>query len=441
MLSSCSWLQLLALLFLAAVSLGFFSTAYLSHLVFPEIGMVVSSQCKNPLRDWDGKVLRVPVARNFLRDRNESGGLTDDPRLLSDLSLTTNASIPVIFWGAHHKTGTYLAQKVFSLVCARRAWCCVFGHSRDSATTLLRAVEDDPVRVMGHNQVGLFRFGPLTSSSQWVWLPEEFGRPYRFVHFFRHPLRRIVSGYRYHLDASESWCRFPQAYTETCSPPRHVCASNCSGSAVELSEVRRFCRGSHLCQACCRREHELGGGVYGLRSSAEYSFLCRHLGGVNDSLTATLQRLPWRSGIRLEASLDYFESLRMARVLNRTWDDPNTLHVDIDCVREDFASSVGAILRHIGFSADEAELRGMVEELRFFDFDRSPLYRWSVSNPLFRHVSVDSAASHELLAALREDEEVQRMYRPVLSLMSRALGGCGSFPGQGVGIRLPFHPM
>ncbi len=164
-MGGCSWLQLLVLLFAAAVSIGFLSTAYLSHLVFPEIGMVVSSQCSNPLRDWDGKILRVPVARNFLRDRNETGLLSDDPQALrEDLEVhSSNESWPVIFWGAHHKAGTYLAQKIFSLVCARRKWCCVFGHSRDSAATMLRAVAGDPVRVMGHNQVRFISL-PLSTS-------------------------------------------------------------------------------------------------------------------------------------------------------------------------------------------------------------------------------------------------------------------------------------
>lgn len=36
----------------------------------------------------------------------------------------------VILWGSHHKTGTYLAQKVFALICSRQKWCCVFQPTR-----------------------------------------------------------------------------------------------------------------------------------------------------------------------------------------------------------------------------------------------------------------------------------------------------------------------
>jgi hypothetical protein len=103
--------------------------------------MVVSSQCVNPLRDWDGKFMRIPITRNFIKDRREAVaehsraaavGVSDDPRLqakaLAAHRNNASAATPIIFWGAHHKAGTYLAQKIFSYVCARRGWCCVFGQ-------------------------------------------------------------------------------------------------------------------------------------------------------------------------------------------------------------------------------------------------------------------------------------------------------------------------
>lgn len=40
----------------------------------------------------------------------------------------------VILWGSHHKTGTYLAQKVFALICSRQKWCCVFQPTRYDET-------------------------------------------------------------------------------------------------------------------------------------------------------------------------------------------------------------------------------------------------------------------------------------------------------------------
>lgn len=33
-------------------------------------------------------------------------------------------------------------------------------------------------------------------SLQWIWHPNELGVPYKFVHFYRHPFKKIVSGFR-----------------------------------------------------------------------------------------------------------------------------------------------------------------------------------------------------------------------------------------------------
>ena len=37
---------------------------------------------------------------------------------------------------------------------------------------------------------------PPLSPIQWVWHPSELNVPYKFLHFYRHPFKKIVSGYR-----------------------------------------------------------------------------------------------------------------------------------------------------------------------------------------------------------------------------------------------------
>jgi hypothetical protein len=37
---------------------------------------------------------------------------------------------------------------------------------------------------------------PSLSPIQWVWHPSELNVPYKFLHFYRHPFKKIVSGYR-----------------------------------------------------------------------------------------------------------------------------------------------------------------------------------------------------------------------------------------------------
>lgn len=88
---------------------------------------------------------------------------------------------PIILWGSHHKTGTYLAQKIFAHMCSRMKWCCIFLVTRDSINLLEEKLQQESVHVMGH--------------TQWLWLPNELGlKNYRFVHFYRTPYKKIVSG-------------------------------------------------------------------------------------------------------------------------------------------------------------------------------------------------------------------------------------------------------
>lgn len=407
-----SALQALVLLFAAVIFACFFSTVYVSNLVYPELGMVAMSDCSDPLRDWDGKIFRIPIWRNALQSPARRNASVYADLGVEEGPVPWSADRPVILWGAHHKAGTYLAQKIFALICQHKQWCCVFGNTRDSKAALVHALRSEPVRVLGHNQ--------------WAWLPEELlpRGTYRFVHFYRHPYKKILSGYRFHREASESWCKHPQHYSRACVPPDNY-------SRLSHAAVRAYCRSVHLCQTCCAREHELGA-EYMPRPPHEYAYLCRHLGTINGSLTEALLATPPERGALQEAALEYFESLRMARILNHTWMDPHTLNVDIDVMKSDFAGAVSAIVQHLGIAASSAEVRAIAGELAFFDYGSSPLYRWSISNPLFRHISVDSAPSGDkpgadekrlLMDALRSDNETSAMYRPVLELMATALAG------------------
>ena len=169
--------------------------------------------------------------------------------------------------------------------------------------------------------------------------------------------------------------------------------------------------------------------MYSARPSKEYTYLCKHLGGINVSLTDTLERGSKTKGVVVEAALEYYESLRMARIVNRTWFDPHTLNVDIDGMKSDYTGAVRSILRHIGYSASAEEIDVVAKELDFFDYASSPLYRWSVSNPLFSHIDKarvrdDKAYNEEkleLMSALRTDADTEALYQPILQMMHYAL--------------------
>jgi hypothetical protein len=49
----------------ALMAFSTFSSIYVAYKVYPEIGMVVKSQCKNPTPSWNGKVMGVQVCLHF----------------------------------------------------------------------------------------------------------------------------------------------------------------------------------------------------------------------------------------------------------------------------------------------------------------------------------------------------------------------------------------
>jgi hypothetical protein len=372
-------------------------------------------------------------------------------------SVTNRPHDPIIVWGSHHKTGTYVAQKAFSHMCKRMSWCCIFHVTRDSVNVIKEVLQSEPIKVLGH--------------TQWIWNPKDLGiKHYRFVHFYRKPYKKIISGYRYHKDGAEAWCLKPTInYTKACdfsppaitdaivpykkrmedhyirggadfSEPKHLegekvalFAKQPKGLGAQLSRetIQDYCHSIHLCEPCCRREHEVWGpqayavekaskrkkttksnatatkvrpknkigknvtssaakkvnigtaGVdvnkkpisiekvaaatdagTGSRSLVEeveltrelpvrnarvyaknpqyvYDFQCQNLGPMSElSLTDTLRQIPVVQGLRVEASIDYYETLRMAHIFNDTWNDPYryvpsihayTLHTHLPC--------------------------------------------------------------------------------------------------------------
>ena len=368
---------------------------------------------------------------------------------------------PIIIWGSHHKTGTYVAQKAFSHTCKRMNWCCIFHVTRDSIHVIEDTIrnEGEHIRVIGH--------------TQWVWDPKEIGiTNYRFIHLVRKPYKKILSGYRYHKEGAEAWCLKPLPYDKACdmsykevkqgvvpylrqyerngrylrasdtdtnhtihtTQTTHTTKNSKNTSVVSTTSVghintnanstdktttktlkrsgrkypplwlqrdsvQSYCQSVHLCEPCCRREHEVdfpsnraknspisdawvdpkkvwknrGTGGRGTRETdggegsmgssdsgnsgetqdvhremmiagsevmvsptattnsrkyarhalSVYDFQCRNLGPMtNLSLMETLKMVPPSIGLKVEASIDYYENLRMARIYNATFKDP-----------------------------------------------------------------------------------------------------------------------
>lgn len=415
--------------------------------------MISNSQCKNPLQSWNGKLMNYQVWKNgfdgrpaghnihfrsnFSHDRRR---LTEKSGNGSSTASTSTNQARIILWGAHHKTGTFLAQKVFSVVCARMKWCCIFHPTRDSIDAIHNVFTTEPVSVIGHNQ--------------WIWYPEEIARDkaYRFVHFYRHPVRKIVSGYRYHREGAEAWTSVPKPYAD-------VCKSNLYYQALDASErnssssrgIRRsmsvgrvdvvdHCKSVQLCVTCCRREHEhvqleraqlFARGIhrerhgsaskreYFLRPSKEYAFLCKHLGGIT-TIKETLRAQPLAEGLATESAIDFYESLRMARIVNHTLHDPNSLNIDLDDLTRDkigFHANIWAVLNHLQLGLPDHELASLAREIDFYNIKNSFLYKWSMSVPAINNHVDTTRDSSDVAAVLSRSEEFKEMYASVLSLM------------------------
>ena len=188
--------------------------------VQPEIEMVLESSCRDRRTSgWDGE-----VALPFL----------DAARLYST-GLERTPPPHVVVVGAHHKTGSEVARKLMSVVCARLSLCCAFETYRIDLPRvqqqLLGRSPAEPIDLVYHQL--------------WRWPPEDIGVPYRFIHFVRHPLRQALSAFRFHGEGNEAFTFTLGACEETGDgrwPP------------TSMRSVRRFCHAT-FCPDCCLEWH------------------------------------------------------------------------------------------------------------------------------------------------------------------------------------------
>jgi hypothetical protein len=112
---------------------------------------------------------------------------------------------PLVLIGTHHKTGTVLARKVFKLICKKANLACDWGDPNAPWR------KDGEIVHVGNVDIVL--------DMHWRLDPEAVaqGRPYKFVHFVRTPLKKIVSGYLYHLRGSEPWLKLPEQFASWCN--------------------------------------------------------------------------------------------------------------------------------------------------------------------------------------------------------------------------------
>jgi hypothetical protein len=135
---------------------------------------------------------------------------------------------------------------------------------------------------------------------------------------------------------------------------------------------------------------------------------------------STLLELDPALGIRVEAAIDYYESLRMAQILHHTRNDPNTLNIDLDVFMSNYTETVTKILVMLGLhtSLPKPQLNSLVSDMEFYDVNNSPFYRLSMSNPIFNHVNPHGNDEIDFMELIHNDSDITSLYSPVLALMN-----------------------
>jgi len=314
-------------------------------------------------------------------------------------------------------------------------WCCIFLSSRDSIHALNAVLHSEPVNIIGHNH--------------WIWGPKfDKMSNYRFIHFYRDPYKKIISGYRYHYDGIEEWSKKILPFEKACA------FSNSSfqkRQSISLPQLMEHCESIHICETCCRKAHEIPfnrsnsspffgihshqslkmdnnghseSSVFFSRPFAEYSFMCEHLGkpARGRSLQATLQQLSPEEGILSQAALDLYETLTMARIFNETFSDPHSLNIDLDYMTGNFNQATKQLLSFLSpFIPNPHQRDRLHADLTFFDLKTSPVYRWSMENPVINHVNTQHSLRQSTLdfeKALKNHPDFMEAYRTIFELMN-----------------------
>jgi hypothetical protein len=414
-----------------------FVSLYIVVHIYPETTMVLNSKCENPVQSWDGKLFGIPLWYNSLRLRpryfnlhheleyfeaqSEKSNMKKDS-FLRTFEGTKNGigshrispkNQPLIIWGSHHKTGTFVAQKIFSKICTIMKWCCKFHVTRDSLHAVQHSLKENTVNVIAHNQ--------------WIWNPhKDFNlNNFYFFHFYRHPWKKIISSYNYHYSGSEKWNKKVLSYSKICSNAEVLI--NESTVAVQKSadfpkllrnRIFDYCHSVQLCESCCRKDHEkyelemeklhdVSESAktihhkmqsvpkkieYDLRSSKEYEFMCKTLGRIppNTTLQEFLMSHSVEEGLLIEAGLNYYEILRMTKLLlltNSEFKDIHTgdnyinrvKHVDLDILSNKYDSVSRELISELSeLIPSKAQRDAIHSAIQFYDLKNSPIYLWSM---------------------------------------------------------------
>lgn len=105
----------------------------------------------------------------------------------------------------------------------------------------------------------------------------------------------------------------------------------------------------------------------------------------------------------------------MARIFNSTFNDENSLQVDLDDLLQNYSATMRRILKHIGVENSLPDYYSIIGALTFFDIKVSRLYRWNMASQ--NHIDHSRPKYQiELLDILKGNKEILKAYGPILEM-------------------------
>ena len=126
-------------------------------------------------------------------------------------------------------------------------------------------------------------------------------------------------------------------------------------------------------------------------------------------------------GILIEAAINYYEILRMAKIYNETKNDHKTLNIDIDDMRDNYKEYIMNILSFLKQLIPKKQRDILLKELSFFDLDTSPIYRYSMDNSLISHIDNGKFKIIDFKALLYNNPNFLELYKPIFELMNLSI--------------------
>lgn len=124
--------------------------------------------------------------------------------------------------------------------------------------------------------------------------------PFRMIHFIRKPHDIIISGFRYHMSAPETWCLQPE-----------------------------------MCMGCSRADHDA---IFSLcAENCTYTDLLRSVAAVNES-----------AGVIVEALNERHNIAQMLKSTFQHANDAQVLHLSVDHLKKDFGQTMQCINTFLG---------------------------------------------------------------------------------------------